>query len=79
MIWIDIADTGPGISQADMAKIFDPFFTTKPHGKGSGLGLHLVRLLVEAHDGRTTVMSREGKGTTFRVMLPVNNVLENAI
>ena len=79
MIWIDIADTGPGVLEQDLAKIFDPFFTTKPPGKGSGLGLHLVRVVVEAHDGRTTVMSREGQGTTFRVMLPVNNILDAAV
>ncbi len=77
MIWVDVADTGPGVSQQDLARIFDPFFTTKSLGKGSGLGLHLVRVVVEAHDGRTTVMSRKGQGTTFRVMLPVNNLAES--
>ena len=77
MIWVDIADTGPGISEQDLAKIFDPFFTTKSSGNGAGLGLHLVRVVVEAHDGRTTVMSREGQGTTFRLMLPVNNIIES--
>jgi len=77
MIWVDIADTGSGVSEQDLAKIFDPFFTTKSSGKGAGLGLHLVRVVVEAHDGRTTVMSREGQGTTFRLMLPVNNITES--
>jgi signal transduction histidine kinase len=77
MIWVDIADTGPGISEQDLAEIFDPFFTSKSPGKGAGLGLHLVRVVIEAHDGRTTVMSREGQGTTFRLILPVNNITES--
>ena len=77
MIWVDIADTGPGISEQDLAEIFDPFFTSKSPGKGAGLGLHLVREVIEAHDGRTNVMSREGQGTTFRLMLPVNNITES--
>lgn len=72
MLWIDIADTGPGIPEDKLGKIFDPFFTSKEAGTGSGLGLHQVKLAVEAHHGRTTVMSRMGQGTTFRVMLPVD-------
>ena len=79
MIWVDIADTGPGISEQDLAEIFDPFFTSKSPGKGAGLGLHLVRVVIEAHDGRTIVMSREGQGTTFRLMLPVNNITESIV
>ena len=72
MLWIDIADTGPGIPEADLGKIFDPFFTTKAPGSGSGLGLYQVKTAVEAHCGRTTVMSRQGIGTTFRIMLPID-------
>jgi signal transduction histidine kinase len=72
MLWVDIADTGPGIPEPDLGKIFDPFFTTKAPGSGSGLGLHQVKTVVEAHHGRTTVMSRQGIGTTFRIMLPID-------
>lgn len=72
MIWIDIADTGVGISDENLGKIFNPFFTTKTSASGSGLGLQQVQGAVEAHSGRTTVMSRQDVGTTFRVMLPVD-------
>lgn len=72
MLWVDIADTGRGIAEEDLGKIFDPFFTTKSPGQGSGLGLHQVRVAVEAHEGRTSLMSRLGQGTTFRIMLPIN-------
>ena len=74
-LWVDIADTGLGIPESDLGKIFDPFFTTKAPGSGSGLGLHQVKTVVEAHHGRTTVMSRQGIGTTFRIMLPIDRYL----
>jgi len=76
MLWIDIADTGVGISDENLGKIFNPFFTTKTSANGSGLGLQQVQGAVEAHSGRTTVMSRQGKGTTFRVMLPMDRHAE---
>ena len=72
MLWIDIADTGAGISDENLAKIFNPFFTTKTTSSASGLGLQQVQGAVEVHFGRTTVMSRLGKGTTFRMMLPMD-------
>ncbi|MDG1165466.1 MAG: ATP-binding protein [Porticoccaceae bacterium] len=72
MIWVDIADSGLGISDDDLGKIFNPFFTTKTLGNGSGLGLHQAQTVVEAHSGRTTVMSKLGRGTTFRLMLPLD-------
>jgi two-component system NtrC family sensor kinase len=78
MLWVDIADTGRGIAEQDLGKIFDPFFTTKSAGQGSGLGLHQVRGAVEAHEGRTSLMSRLGQGTTFRIMLPINRYEELA-
>ena len=76
MIWVDIADTGEGIADENLGKIFNPFFSTKTSVTGSGLGLHQVKTVVEAHSGRTTVMSRQGKGTTFRLMLPVDRYAE---
>jgi len=52
-------------------RIFDPFFTTK--AQGSGLGLPIVRKIVDAHDGRIDVTSTPGVGTRFRVTLPVSS------
>ena len=66
---VDVEDDGPGVPADATDKIFDPFFTTKP--QGSGLGLAIVRKIVDAHDGRIDVSSTPGKGTRFRVTLPV--------
>jgi signal transduction histidine kinase len=66
---IDVADDGPGVPAEATDKIFDPFFTTKP--QGSGLGLPIVRKIVDAHDGRIDVSSTPGTGTRFRVTIPV--------
>ena len=65
-----VTDTGEGISQNIISKIFDPFFTTKDVGKGSGLGLSIVYGIMEQHDGRISVSSQVGKGTTFTCFLP---------
>ena len=70
-VWVEIADTGEGISPENMLHIFDPFFTTKPIGKGTGLGLSLSYGIVEKHHGRIQVDSQVGKGSTFRVCLPI--------
>ncbi len=70
-VWVEIADTGKGIAPEHIKKIFDPFFTTKPIGKGTGLGLSLSYGIVQKHHGRIEVQSEVGKGTTFRVWLPV--------
>ena len=67
---VDVADNGPGVAPEVAEKIFNPFFTTKP--KGSGLGLAIVRKIVDAHDGRIDMTSTEGRGTRFRVTLPVD-------
>ncbi|MBI4987151.1 MAG: PAS domain S-box protein [Rhodocyclales bacterium] len=69
--WVEIADTGSGISKENLERIFDPFFTTKPVGKGTGLGLSLSYGIVKKHGGRIEVKSVQGEGTTFRVVLPV--------
>jgi len=69
---VEIADTGVGIAEDTLRKIFDPFFTTKPVGKGTGLGLHLAAGIVRNHGGEIQVESQEGRGSTFRVILPVN-------
>ncbi len=67
---VSIGDTGSGIPEAIKAHIFDPFFTTKPDGEGSGLGLDIVRRIVQKHAGRIEFQSEAGVGTTFFVYLP---------
>lgn len=71
-VWVEVADTGKGIPPENLNRIFDPFFTTKPVGKGTGLGLSLSYSIVQKHHGRINVSSEVGKGTTFRVYLPVS-------
>ena len=71
MVWIEFADNGKGIAPENIKRIFDPFFTTKPVGKGTGLGLSLSYGIIEKHHGRIEVESEPGKGTTFRIWLPV--------
>lgn len=70
-IIVAIADNGPGILPAHLAKVFDPFFTTKPPGKGSGLGLNVSYNIVQKQHGEINVTSQPGQ-TVFRVRLPVN-------
>jgi signal transduction histidine kinase len=71
MIEVSVADTGCGIAAADLDRIFDPFFTTKEVGKGTGLGLTVVHGIVQEHGGFVMVESEVGKGTTFRIRLPI--------
>jgi nitrogen-specific signal transduction histidine kinase len=68
---IDVVDDGPGVPTDLSDRIFTPFFSTKP--KGSGLGLPIVRKIVDAHDGRIDLNSTAGAGTRFRVTLPVSS------
>jgi signal transduction histidine kinase len=66
---ISVTDTGRGIPPEHLPNIFRPFYTTK--GNGTGLGLSLARRIVEEHRGRIEVTSEVGKGTMFRVLLPL--------
>jgi len=68
---IMISDTGCGITEQDKEKIFDPFFTTKEEGKGVGLGLSVVYGIITRHNGTIEVHSEPGKGSTFKVSLPL--------
>ena len=70
-VWIEVQDTGAGIAPQTLQKIFDPFFTTKPVGQGTGLGLSLSYGIVKKHHGRIDVRSEPGRGSCFRVTLPV--------
>ncbi|WP_082113151.1 ATP-binding protein [Pseudoxanthomonas suwonensis] len=70
-VWVEIADSGPGIPPEFQQRIFDPFFTTKPVGKGTGLGLSISYGIVAKHHGRIDVDSRLGDGSRFRIVLPV--------
>ena len=67
---ISVTDNGSGMDEATQKKIFDPFFTTKDPGKGTGLGLHVVRKIVEKHGAKLDLKSELGKGTTFTVIFP---------
>jgi signal transduction histidine kinase len=71
-VWVEIADTGVGIPEPILTRIFDPFFTTKPVGKGTGLGLSLSYGIVQKHGGHIDVGSEVGKGSVFRVTLPIH-------
>ena len=68
---LEIKDTGTGMDAETAAKIFEPFFTTKPAGEGTGLGLSMVQMIVQAAGGRIHVESSLGKGTLFRIMFPL--------
>ncbi|HZH04282.1 MAG TPA: ATP-binding protein, partial [Myxococcaceae bacterium] len=69
---VEIADSGSGMPSSVLPRIFDPFFTTKPVGSGTGLGLFICQGIVLSLGGEITVESQVGKGTVFRVSLPVH-------
>jgi len=71
MARLEVEDNGTGIAPDILVRIFDPFFTTRDVGKGMGLGLAICHAIVTAHGGTITVRSTPGKGSTFRVELPV--------
>jgi signal transduction histidine kinase len=66
---VKVADNGSGIKEEHMKKLFEPFFTTKPKGEGTGLGLFLVKKIVESYGGDIQIESKVGKGTVAQVRL----------
>lgn len=71
MVQIKVSDTGVGMTSEQIEQIFNPFFTTKDADKGMGLGLSISYRIIESHRGKIEVRSKQGKGTTFIVELPV--------
>ncbi|HEY0730194.1 MAG TPA: ATP-binding protein [Pyrinomonadaceae bacterium] len=69
-VWMEIKDTGAGMSPAQVKEIFEPFKTTK--SRGLGLGMPYAQKIIHQHGGQITVASREGKGTQVRIELPIN-------
>ncbi len=68
---IEIEDTGSGMSEDQLKKIFDPFYTTKPQGEGTGLGMSISYKVIQNHGGQISAHSQLGKGSLFRIKLPV--------
>ena len=74
---IEVSDTGMGIKDDFMPKLFVPFYTTKTSsGKGTGLGLHVIKRIIEFHKGKISVESKYGEGTTFKIELPTAEARE---
>ena len=69
---LTIADTGTGIAAANLQSIFEPFFTTRADQGGAGLGLSIVKMVVESHAGHIEVQSMPGQGTTFTISFPIH-------
>jgi signal transduction histidine kinase len=76
---LGVSDTGHGMSEEIRSKVFEPFFTTKEFGKGTGLGLTVVKGIIEEHGGTIAVESAVDKGTTFWIRLPLDKAQTAAI
>jgi two-component system, NtrC family, sensor kinase len=70
-VWIEVADTGCGMTEEVMKRVFEPFYTTKAVGKGTGLGLSLSFSIVQRHGGALRIWSAPGVGSAFKVWVPI--------
>jgi signal transduction histidine kinase len=68
---VEVADTGPGIPEADLPRLFEPFYSSKPEGQGTGLGLAISKDLVEKQGGTILACNRAGGGALFTVCIPI--------
>ncbi|MBU0692535.1 response regulator [bacterium] len=75
-VFVEIEDTGIGMTEEVEKRIFDPFYTTKDSARGTGLGLSISLEIVRSHGGEMQVESKEGRGSTFRLILPTKLSLE---
>jgi signal transduction histidine kinase len=69
-VYFSVADEGTGIPPSVRDRIFDPFFTTKEVGKGTGLGLYIVKKEIDRHGGKVAVRTEANRGTVFEIRLP---------
>jgi signal transduction histidine kinase len=72
-VYIEITDTGVGISEDTIPYVFEPFYTTKPAGKGTGLGLSVAKRVIHDHGGEVSIKSKVHSGTTVLIKLPILN------
>ena len=77
LVLLSISDNGTGISPENLEKLWTPFFTTKPVGEGTGLGLSFIQDIVKRHNGKVSVESELGQGTTFHISFPVLKTSHN--
>ena len=70
-VTLEVSDTGQGLTTEERDRLFTPYYTTKQHG--TGLGLAIVQSVVSDHGGKISVESEPGRGSTFRMELPVNS------
>ena len=78
-VCLSLSDTSHGMPEEIRSKVFEPFFTTKDFGKGTGLGLTVVKGIIEEHGGTIAVESAVDKGTTFWIRLPLDEAQTAAI
>lgn len=78
-VWVEIEDDGQGMAPEVRKRIFEPFYTTKPVGQGTGLGLSLSYSIIRKHHGRIEVDSEPGRGTCFRIQLPIDQPAESPL
>jgi signal transduction histidine kinase len=77
-VFVEVEDTGVGMSEEIEKRIFDPFYTTKNSERGTGLGLSISLEIVRSHGGEMQVESEEGRGSTFRLVLPAKSTTDES-